>query len=205
MDPLHFFLIMRVFVAVIGVAFLIHRLAATLPGLAAPEYFNKTDDWIPGPQRDAPVKWWSIVDRLELNRKIVAAHLQPGETVEGHAAGFFSPPRREDWVPSFQRLKHPLTIAVTSRRIMLFEVNMGFTVQRYCFIDWDQVEHLDPPTASKLATGNLRVGLISGRVYQVGFLSPLASEEGMRQERRLADYCARMAPRLASRTGTRVA
>jgi len=195
MHPIYLLLIVNV---VVGIAFLFYRLRTTLPGLAAPDHFNRTDDWIPGPERDAPVQWWSIVDRIELNRKIVAGYLQPGETVEGRAAGFFSPPRREDWIPSFQRLKHPLTIAVTSRRIMLFEVGMSFTVQRYCFIEWDELDYLDPPNLTPLATGVMRFRLRSGREYQIGFLSPLGSEEGMRQERRLADYVKRVAARLAS-------
>jgi hypothetical protein len=41
----------------------------------------------------------------------------------------------------------------------------------------------------------MRIGLLSGVEYQMGFNGPLFSPEGMRQEQRLAAYLRRLAPR----------
>lgn len=182
----------------LALGWLVFRFAQTIPGLwKTSERFNNTNDWIPGPERDAPLKW-SATNVVELGRRIIHAHLEPGETLEGFANGFFSPPRPEDWTPSLRRLKCPLVIAATSRRIMMFEIDAGMTVRQFCFIDWDAVQYLRPPKAGVLGTsGRLRFGLTSGREYQVGFLGPLFSDEGMRQEGRLATYLREIAPRLA--------
>jgi hypothetical protein len=126
-------------VVLVSLAFgwLVFRLAETIPGLwKTSERFNNTNDWIPGPERDAPLKW-STTNLAELGRR---------------------------------------------------------------FIDWDAIQNLRPPKAGVLGTsGLLRFVLTSGREYQVGFLGPLFSDEGMRQEGRLSAYLREITPRFASR------
>ena len=91
----------------------------------------------------------------------------------------------------------PLLVAVTSRRIILFE--MGYrTVRRTCFIGYDAIRFLIPPKSGILGTsGKLRFGLMSGREYQIALFGPLLSDEGMRQEQRLAAHLHSIAPRFA--------
>jgi hypothetical protein len=191
--------IQLVVVAVLVIGWLVFRLANSLPGLwMTSERFNSTEDWTLGPERDAPIKW-STTNLVELGQRIVNAHLEPGETLEGFASAFFSPPRRVDWMPSLRRLQCPLLIAATSRRILMFELDAGMTVTRFRFIGYDNIQYLSPPKPSTLGTsGRLRFGLTSGHEYQVGFLGPLFSDEGMRQEQRLAARLRDIASRFRS-------
>lgn len=191
--------IQLVVLVVLALGWLVIRLAKTLPGLwMTSERLNSTDDWTPGPERDAPIKW-SMTNLVELGQRIVNAHLEPGETFEGFASGFFSPPRPVDWMPSMRRLKCPLLIAATSRRILLFELDAGMTVTQFCFIGYDAIQYLSPPKPGLLGTsGRLRIGLTSGHEYQIGFLGPLFSEEGMRLEQRLAAHLRHIASRFPS-------
>ena len=159
---------------------------------------NLTDDWTPGPNRGAPIKW-SMTDRLELGLQIVNGELEAGETLEGLATAFFQPPRLVDYSPSLRRLKCPLIIAATPRRILMFELDAGMTVVRFRFIGYDEIQYLSPPKQGILGTsGRLRFGLTSGLQYSVGFLGPLLRDEGMRQEQRLADYLRSIATRFPS-------
>ena len=158
---------------------------------------NSTEDWTPGPNRGAPIKWWSITNLLELGLQIVDKELEAEETLEGFARGFFSPQR--DWSLSSRRLKCPLIIAATPRRILMFELDMGMTVNRFRFIGYDEIQYLSPPKPAAFGTsGPLRFGLTSGVQYQVQFFGPLFSDEGMRQEQRLAAYLRHIAPRFPS-------
>jgi hypothetical protein len=168
-----------------------------------PELFNKTDDWTPGP---SGMRRSSGPRPTSASSPGVIARSPGPATLEGFANGYFSPPRRQDWNPSLRRLKCPLVVAATPGRIMMFEIDAGMTVKQFCFIDWNTVQDLRPPKAGVAGTsGLLRFGLTSGREYQVGFLGPLLSEEGMRQERRLAAYLRGIAPRFASAPESRAA
>src|SRR5258705_7058872 len=159
---------------------------------------NVTDDWTPGPNRGAPMKW-SMTDLLELGLQIVHEELEAGETLEGLARGFFSPQRAVDWSLSPRRLKAPLIIAATPRRILMFELDGGMTVVQFRFFGYAEIRYLSPPRQAALGTsGPLCFGLISGLEYQVQFLGPLFSDEGMRQERRLAAYLRHIATRFPS-------
>ena len=157
---------------------------------------NSMDDWTPGPDRGAPIKW-SSTDVLALGRQVVDKELEAGETLEGFARGFFTP--RGDWSLSMRRLKCPLIIAATPRRILMFELDMGMTVNRFRFIGYDEIRYLSPPKPAAFGTsGPVRFGLTSGVQYQVQFFGPLLSDEGMRQEQRLAAYLLQIAPRFPS-------
>lgn len=157
---------------------------------------NSIEDWTPGPNRGAPIKW-SMTDLVELGRQIVDEELEAGETLEGFARGFFSPQR--DWNLSLRRLKCPLIIAATQRRILMFHLDAGMTVNRFRFIGYDEVQYLSPPEPAAFGTSTpLRVGLTSGAHYQVKFLGPMFSDEGMRQEQRLRGYLRHIAPRFPS-------
>jgi hypothetical protein len=159
---------------------------------------NVTDDWAPGPNRGAPIKW-SMTNLLWLGLQIVSRELEAGETLEGIANGFFQPPRLVDYSPSLRRLKCPLIIAVTPRRILMFELDAGMTVIQSRFIGYDEIQYLSPPKQGVFGTsGCLRFGLTSGLQYSVGFLGPLFSDEGMRQEQRLAAYLREIATRFPS-------
>ena len=173
------------------------RIAWSVKGLSS-KRMNLTDDWTPGPDRGAPIKW-SMTNLLELGLQIANKELEAGETLEGLANAFFQPPRAEDYSVSLRRLKRPLIIAVTPRRILMFELDAGMTVVRSCFIGYDEIQYLSPPKQGIFGTsGNLRFGLTSGRQYSVGFLGPLLSDEGMRQEQRLAAYLREIASRFPS-------
>src|SRR5215475_12830466 len=76
---------------------------------------NSMEDWTPGPNRGAPIKWFRMTNVLELGLRIVHEELEAGETLEGLARGLFSPQR--DWNLSMRRLKCPLIIAATPLRI----------------------------------------------------------------------------------------
>ncbi len=186
------------------------RLARTVPGLwMTSEQFNATADWTrAGPHDQPPMS--HAATTIDSSLRIINVHLERGETLEGFARGFFSPPRPVDWNPTLSTLKCPLLIAVTPHRMMLFEVAMldgaaawthpnALKVLRLCSIGYDAIEYLRPPKRGVLGTsGALRFGLRSGREYQMGFLGPLFSDEGMREEQRLAAHLRRIAPRFAS-------
>jgi hypothetical protein len=157
---------------------------------------NLTDDWTPGPNRGAPFKW-SMTNILELGLQIVDKELEPGETLEGFARGYVSPQR--DWNPSLRRLKCPLIIAATPRRILMFELDAGMTLTQFRFIGYDEIQYLSPPKEATFGTsGPLRFGLNSSLQYQVQFFGPLFNDEGMRQEQRLAAHLRQVAARFPS-------
>jgi len=154
---------------------------------------NSMKDWTPGPNRGAPIKW-SMTDLVELGRQIVAEELEAGEACEGFARGFFSPQR--NWSLSLRRLKCPLIIAATPRRILMFELDTGMTANRFRFVGFDEIQYLSPPEPAAFGTSTaLRFGLNSGEHYQLKFVGPMFSEEGMRQEQRLSAYLRLVAAR----------
>ena len=193
------FLPIAVPVALLALAFgyLGLRVAWTKHDLAS-KRMNSMEDWTPGPDRLAPIKW-STTDVLALGRRIVDKELEAGETLEGFARGFFTP--QGTWSLSLRRLKCPLIIAATPRRILMFELDMGMTVNRFRFVGYDEIRYLSPPQPAACGTSRpLRFGLTSGVQYQVQFYGPLFSDEGMRQEQRLAAYLRQLAPRFPAST-----
>jgi len=194
MDP--FLLTLACILAVLLVA----RLRALhAPGMRNPGRFNSTAEWTPVSQEGqtrvpigVPLTDWLL--------GVIRPRLEGGETLEGFARGFFYPPRRQDYRIKVGLDKHPLLIAVTSRRMLLFEFGR-WTVVRSCFIEYDAIQYLRPPKPGPMGTsGNLRFGLHSGAEYQVGFLGPLFSDELMQHEQRLAAYLRSLGPRFASST-----
>ena len=164
--------------------------------------FNSTADWTPAPehQPEMPPAGTPLHDHT---RRIITPHLEAGETLEGFARGHFSPARPQDWKFGSGIEKMPLLIAATSRRILLFELTV-LTVHRHRFIPHDAIEYMRPPKPGLFGTsGRLRFGLKSGVEYQMGFFGPLLSDEGMRQEQRLAAYLRGLAPQYASERTTR--
>ena len=158
--------------------------------------FNSTADWTPAPeyQQETPI----ATCLTPYESRLITSYLEAGETLEGFTRAFFVPHRRSDWKFGSGLEKLRLLVAATSRRILLFEVTL-LTVHRYCFIPHDEIEHLQPPKPGILGTsGRMRFGLKSGREYQMGFFGPLLNQEGMRQERSMAAYFRRIAPRFGS-------
>jgi hypothetical protein len=151
--------------------------------------FNSTADWTPAPP--VPGRRLPAGDPyVAYDPDIIKPHLGSGETLEGFGRGFFRPPRPQDWKYGPQ-----LLIAVTSNRILLFEMKR-LTVLRYCFIPFDDLRYVNPPQGGRVgSTGIARIGLRSGMEYQMDFRSPLLSEQAMFQERRLAAYFKRLALR----------
>ena len=213
-DPLMIVVVAQVALAL---AWLAARLTTTIPGLwKTNERFNSTADWTPAALHEQPASLSRATSTYAPSLRIITLHLEQGETLEGFARGYFSPPRPRDWKPSISTLKCPLLIAVTSRRVLLFEVSMldgaaawtnpnELKVLGSCFIPLDAIQYLRPPKGGLMGTGRLRFGLVSGREYQMGFLSPLLNAEAMRQERRLAAYLREMAHRLPRSPVARVA
>ena len=164
--------------------------------------FNSTSGWTPVPEY-RPEMPPAGTPLFEHTRRIITPHLESGETLEGFARAYFSPARPQDWKLGSGIEKLPLVIAATSRRILLFELTV-LTVHRYRFLPHDAIEYMRPPKPGFLGTsGRFRFGLKSGVEYQMGFLGPLFSEEGMREEQRLAAYLRGLAPRFASERTTR--
>ena len=160
--------------------------------------YNSTDDWTPAP--DIQVKTPTLTCLTPYDRKIITAHLEAGETLEGFTRGFFDPARLQDWKFTGESglSKLPLLIAATSQRILLFEVTL-LTVHRTCFIPYDQLAYLQPPKPGVFGTsGRMRLGLKSGYEYQMKFLGPLFNDEGMRLEQSMAAYLRGVASRLES-------
>lgn len=158
--------------------------------------FNSTADWTPVAGDVQKVPAGQPLTPFE--SRLVTAHLEPGETLEGFARALFAPPRVEDWKVGSGLEKVPLLVAATSRRILLLEVTI-LTVHRHRFVPYDEIAYLRPPKPGLLGTsGRWRFGLRSGLEYQLEFFGPLANEEGMRQERNLAAHLRRIAPRFAS-------
>ena len=157
---------------------------------------NLTDDWSPGPddQPETPV----LTPLTPYDLKLITRYLESGETLEGCARAFFFPPRARDYRFGAGVSKYPLLVAATSRRMLLFEVTV-LKVHRTCFVPYEQIAFLDPPRPGMFGTsGQMRVGLRSGRTYQFKFLGPLFSPEGMRQEQRMAAYFRSIAFRIGS-------
>jgi len=185
-------------VACILIVFLLARMGAIHgPGMRNPGRFNSTAEWTPVSQEGqarvpigVPLTDWLL--------GVIRPRLEDGETLEGFARSFFYPPRTKDYGIKLGLDKHPLLIAVTSRRMLLFEFGT-WTVARSCFIEYDAIQYLRPPKPGPLGTsGNLRFGLHSGAEYQVGFLGPLFSDELMQHEQRLAAHLRSLAPRFDS-------
>jgi hypothetical protein len=173
------------------VALRLGRLRAT-PGL------NETDDWMPGPD-DHP-KTPTLTPLTPYDRKLISAHLEPGETLAGFARGFFVPARPRDYKFGTGLEKLPLLVAATSRRILLFEVKL-LKVYRTRFVPYDEVAFIEPPKPGLFGTsGKMKVGLRSGRAYQFGFLGPVLNAEGMRQEQQMAEHFRRMSVRIGTRS-----
>jgi hypothetical protein len=81
----------------------------------------------------------------------------------------------------------PAQAVVPGARSRTSGLDAGMTVTQFRFIGYDTIQYLSPPRPGPLGrSGRLRFGLTSGHEYQVGFLGPLFSDEGMRQEQRLA-------------------
>ena len=158
--------------------------------------FNSTAEWIPAPEYEQ--KTPTGVCLTPYDQRLITSYLEPDETVEGFTRGFFVPHRPSDWRFGSGIEKLPLLIAATSRRMLLFEVRV-LTVYRYCFIPYDEIEYMQPPKPGILGTsGRMKFGLKSGHEYQMGFLGPLFSDEGMRQEQSMAAYFRWIAPRFRS-------
>jgi hypothetical protein len=148
---------------------------------------NSTRDWTPFPPDSQAERPPAGSRFFPYDLRLITSQLEPGETLEGFGRGGFSPPRLLDW-------KHgpELLMAVTSRRILLFELNV-WKVLRTCFIPHDALRFVRPPKPGLLGTGRTRIGLESGVEYQMEFRSPLFNDEAMEQERRLAAYLQRLA------------
>ena len=186
-----FFIALNAFLAFIA-------LASRIPGLLmARKGFNLTNDWTSVPEFEQTPELQSAPPN-EAHARIITPHLEAGETLEGYARGFFDPTRPQDW-GMILGSKHPLLIAVTSRRILLFDLTIRRAVRRYRFIRYDEIQFLDPPKPGVMGTsGRLKFGLRSGLGYQLGFLGPLLNSEMMLEEQRLAAYLRGLAPRFAS-------
>jgi hypothetical protein len=157
--------------------------------------FNSTADWTAAPEVEQETP--TLTPLTPYDRELITSYLEAGETLEGFTRGFFVPARPVDWKLASGLEKLPLLVAATSRRMLLFEVTL-LTVHRYCFIPYDEIEYLRPPKPGILGTsGRMRFGLKSGREYQMGFLGPLFSDEGMRQEQSMAAYFRFVAQRFA--------
>ena len=181
---------------VLGVIWLAVQYARAIPGLwLTTTQFNSTSDWTPAPEHDQ-IRMPPMTTGLERGRRIITPHLEAGETLEGFAYAFFSPPRPKDWGPS----KNPVVIAVTSRRMLLFELNSyPQVVVRYRIIAYDAIQFLRPPKPGFMGTSTrMRFGLHSGAEYQLSFLGPLPYPEFLQQEQQLAAYLRWLAPRYPS-------
>ena len=155
---------------------------------------NSTAEWTPPSPYHPPLEKPPVGSAwVEFDPLIITPHLEAGETVEGFGHAFFTPARYTDW-----KYGPHLLVAATSRRILLFEVQV-WTVLRHCFIPHDDLSSVRPPKKGLWgSTGRVRIGLKSGMEYQMTFYSPLFNEEAMRQERRLAAYLSRLAWRFVS-------
>ncbi len=195
-DLIYWYFILAIFA--LGCVFYAVLLARVVPGLwMTSARFNSTGDWVPASWRRSTPEPRATC--YEGSLEIITSQLAEGETLEGSARGFFSPPRPRDWGPRVGIQKYPLLIAVTPRRIVLFELTLRHTLARTCSIRYDAIQYLRPPKARLLGnSGRLAIGLVSGSEYQMGFLGPVLHEEAMRQEQRLAAYLRWIAPRLPS-------
>lgn len=163
---------------------------------------NMTADWTPAPEPQPGTP--SMTSLVPYDLRLISSHLEAGEKPEGFGRGFFLPYRARDWRFAVGVEKLNVLIAVTSRRILLFEVTLR-TVHRYRFIPYDQIAYLQPPKPGFLgSSGRVRFGLRSGHEYQMSLFSPLLNEEAMRQERNMAAYLRQIAPRfpLSPRSST---
>ena len=155
---------------------------------------NSRADWTPAPEySQEAVPAGTCLAPYEL--QLITSYLDEEETLEGFAEAFFLPRRFNDWKYADGFSPRSLLVAATSHRILLFEVTVP-TVHRFCFIPYDDIAYLRPPKSRLLGTsGNMRFGLKSGREYQMGLVGPLFSEEGMKQEQKMAAYLRQIAPR----------
>lgn len=206
-DP---WLILLAVQVVLAVAWFGYRLKETVPGFwKTNDRFNSTADWTPGAPYRRPANLPRANSIYEPSLRVATAHLEEGEELEGFARGFFSPPRPRDWNRSFSTSASPLLLAATRQRLLLFEVSLlggvemwknpnEVKVLAWCSIPLETIEYISPPKGGFTGTGRLRFGLVSGREYQMGFLSPMLNSEAMEQEQRLAAYLRVLAPRYPS-------
>ena len=173
----------------------VFAIAARIPSLRMPKGFNSTAEWTPVPEFEHASDS-SEGSLSESWLAIITPHLEGDETLEGYARAAFNPPRPQDW--SFAASRFPLLIAVTSRRLLMFELNRHLILTRYRFVDYGDIRYLRPPKPGFFgAKGKMRFGLDSGREYQLTFLGPIVDAECLQQESRLAAFLCR-APRLAT-------
>jgi hypothetical protein len=183
-----------VVISLIPTAIFLASIPAMLQIWASGGRLNSKTGWTLVPQQGqtrAPIG----VDLNQWFRGVIMPHLEAGETLEGHARGFFRPSLD---VRIKSGLLGYLLVAVTPRRILLFDLSQR-TVCRTCVIEHDDIEYLCPPQPGLWGTsGSLRFGLHSGREYQIEFVGPLLSAEGMGQEQNLAVYFRSIGPRFPS-------
>lgn len=182
-----------------GLIWFASRIAVTIPGLwLSTNQFNSTSDWTPAYPVD-PTPLPAGASAQERGLQIIRSHLEPEERLEGYAFGYFAPPRPKDWGPQWRRQRHPLLIAVTPHRMLLFELTIRMVESRSRFVAYEAIQFLRPPQPGFMGTSRrMRFGLFSGHEYQVGFLGPIIDPEFLRQEQRLAAYLRWLAPRYAS-------
>src|SRR5215467_12714870 len=128
------------------VALAVRAVMFAWPWITAPRTtgpFNVTKHWSPVPEEGqeraptgTPLAGWF--------RRVISARLEEGETLEGFAQAFFSPPRPSDWGIKLGLDTHPLLVAVTPRRLLLFEFGY-LTVKRFCAIGFEEIRYLIPP------------------------------------------------------------
>ncbi len=190
MDSNDYFLALLLLPSALGMLWLAYRIARDTRGLwMCSDRFNSTDGWTPAPpsaEVDRPSQVYGSVRHL----RIITPFLEEGERLEGFAGVTFSPPRPRDWGYSLSIARHPLLMALTSRRMLLFELRpFKSAALRYRFVEYDSIRSLRPPRSLPLGMSGLtRFELSTGDEYQLGFYWPVADEEGLRQEQRLAAY-----------------
>ena len=158
---------------------------------------NQTAQWTPVPDFVAERAPSGII-LTEYEHRIITPYLEPGEELEGFTRGWFVPRRPQDYGFGRGSYGYPLLIAATPRRLLMFEVTR-LTLHRYRSIPYETIAYLRPPQATTFgSSGPMSLGLHSGFEYRLQFLSPLAHEESMAYEHRLAAFLRWMAPRLSA-------
>lgn len=183
-----------VVISLVPAAIFLASIPAMIQIWASRGRLNSKTGWTPVPQEGqarAPMG----ADLNPWFRGVINRHLEPGETLEGYARAFFRPSLD---LRTRAGLLGYLLIAMTSRRILLFDLGVR-TVCRYCLIKFEDLEYLCAPQPGRWGTSkSLRFGLHSGREYQLDFRGPLLNAEGMGQEQNLAAYFRSIGPRFPS-------
>jgi hypothetical protein len=99
-----------IFACVAVTSYMVFQVMRGLGSGKASSQFNCTSDWTPAPEHE-PEKPPAGTPLISYEMRIVAAHLEAGETLQGCARGFFSPPRRLDYKIGTGVEKLPLLIA----------------------------------------------------------------------------------------------